>query len=59
MKELKDYIYNNSDNKELIETLSFFVNPMNERFKNEFWIDDDNRHTIKENGFRVVFWFDN
>jgi hypothetical protein len=59
LKELKDYIYNNSDNKELIESLSYFVNPMNERFKNEFWINDDNRHTIKENGFRVVFWFDN
>ena len=34
---------------------------MDNRFKEEFWItnDDQKRYTIKENGFRVVFWFDN
>ena len=61
LKELKDYLFNNSDNEEIRENLSYFINPMDRRFKDEFWIDidDEKRYTIKENGFRVVFWFDN
>jgi hypothetical protein len=61
LKELKDYLFNNSDNEEIKENLSYFINPMDRRFKDEFWIDvdDEKRYTIKENGFRVVFWFDN
>ena len=61
LKELKDYLYNNSDNEEVVENLKYFVDCMDNRFKEEFWItnDDQKRYTIKENGFRVVFWFDN
>jgi hypothetical protein len=61
LKELKDYLYNNSDNEEIVENLKYFVDRMDNRFKEEFWItnDDQKRYTIKENGFRVVFWFDN
>jgi hypothetical protein len=34
---------------------------MENRFREEFWItnDDEKRYTVKENAFRVVFWFDN
>lgn len=61
LKELKDYLFNNSDNEEVVDSLSYFVKCMDSRFKKEFWIDDEDekRYTIKENGFRVVFWFDN
>jgi len=61
LKELKDYLYNNSDNEEIVTTLSYFVQPMENRFREEFWItnDDEKRYTVKENAFRVVFWFDN
>jgi len=61
LKELKDYLYNNSDNEEIVENLKGFVDRMDSRFKEEFWItnDDEKRYTVKENGFRVVFWFDN
>lgn len=61
MKELKDYLFNNSDNEEIVSNLSYFISAMDKRFKEEFWIsiDDEKRYTIKENGFRVVFWFDN
>lgn len=61
LKELKDYLFNNADNEEIVDNLSYFVDAMNRRFKTEFWIsdDDEKRYTIKENGFRVVFWFDN
>jgi hypothetical protein len=61
LKELKDYLFYNSDNEEITETLKRFIEPMDRRFKDEFWIgvDDEKRYTIKENGFRVVFWFDN
>jgi hypothetical protein len=61
LKELKDYLYNNSEDDELTETLKRFVEPMENRFREEFWItnDDEKRYTVKENAFRVVFWFDN
>ena len=61
LKELKDYLYNNSENEEIVENLTAFVDRMDIRFKEEFWITDGDqkRYTIKENGFRVVFWFDN
>jgi hypothetical protein len=61
LKELKDYLYNNSEDEEVTETLRGFVEPMENRFREEFWItnDDEKRYTVKENAFRVVFWFDN
>ncbi len=61
LKELKDYLYNNSEDEEVTETLKRFVEPMENRFREEFWItnDDEKRYTVKENTFRVVFWFDN
>ncbi len=61
LKELKDYLYNNSEDEEVTETLKRFVEPMENRFREEFWItnDDEKRYTVKENAFRVVFWFDN
>ncbi len=61
LKELKDYLYNNSEDEEITETLKQFIEPMENRFREEFWItnDDQKRYTVKENGFRVVFWFDN
>jgi hypothetical protein len=39
--------------------LNRFVNKMNERFKEEFYIYHDNREVEKEKSFRVIFWFDN
>lgn len=61
LKELKDYLYENSDNKEIFECLNRFVGCVDDRFKEEFYIGkhDEKRYTIKENSFRVVFWFDN
>ena len=61
LKELKDYLYNNSEDEEITETLKQFIEPMENRFREEFWItnDDEKRYTVKENAFRVVFWFDN
>lgn len=61
LKELKDYLYENSDNKEIFDCLNRFVEGINDRFKEEFYIGklDEKRYTIKENSFRVVFWFDN
>ncbi len=40
-------------------TLKHFVDKINERFKEEFWIFDDNEHPEHEENFRIVFWFDN
>jgi len=61
LKELKDYLYKNSDNEDIVDNLSLFIEKMGVRFKEEFWIvsDDEKRYTIKENMFRVIFWFDN
>lgn len=61
LKEIKDYYYNNSENDEITIILDYFLKPMENRFKEEFWItsDDEKRYTTKENGFRVIFWFDN
>jgi hypothetical protein len=39
--------------------LNGFVNKINERFKEEFYIYHDNREVEKEKSFRVIFWFDN
>lgn len=39
--------------------LNRIVNKVNERFKEEFYIYDDNRHIEKEKSIRIVFWFDN
>lgn len=61
LKELKDYLFEKSDDEEVVDALTRFVDCMDKRFKEEFWIDedDDKRYTVKENAFRVVFWFDN
>lgn len=61
LKELKDYLYENSDNQDVVDSITHFIKLIDKRFKEEFWIGegDEKRYTIKENSFRVVFWFDN
>jgi hypothetical protein len=39
--------------------LLYFINKINERFKEEFYVYDDKRHPENEKSIRVVFWFDN
>jgi hypothetical protein len=60
LKELKDYLFEKSDDEDIVNSLTRFVNSMDKRFKEEFWIaeDDEKRYTVKEQAFRVVFWFD-
>ena len=40
-------------------TLNYLVDKLNERMKDEFYIQDDKRNPEKEQHIRMVFWFDN
>ena len=53
LKELKDYLYNNSDNEEVVENLKYFVDCMDNRFKEEFWSRIRN---IKNINYNIIFF---
>lgn len=55
--ELKEFLEKNPSDEP--SPLIHIIKKIDERFKGEFYIYDDERHPEKEVSMRIVFWFDN